>query len=73
MEIIREVRTFNQKGYSCNRKVGKCACGREVILYGFTNTCECGADYNMSGQLLGPRSYWGEETGESLDDILSIP
>jgi hypothetical protein len=53
---------------------GKCErCGRVVELYGFTNTCEgCGADYNMSGQLLAPREQWGEETGEPLADILLI-
>lgn len=50
----------------CNR------CKRTVVLHGFTNTCECGVDYNMSGQELAPREQWGEETGESLSDILSI-
>ena len=53
--------------------VGECGyCRLPVYLDGFTNTCDCGADYNMSGQLLAPRSQWGEETGESLADILSI-
>lgn len=51
--------------------VGKCdCCTRKVVLDSFTNTCECGADYNASGQRLTPRSQWGEETGESLTDIL---
>lgn len=50
-----------------------CDCGREVELDGFTCPCECGRDYNSSGQLLAPRSQWGEETGESLADILRIP
>ena len=46
-------------------RVGKCDCGEEVVLDRFTNTCYgCGADYNMSGQRLAPRSQWGEETGE---------
>ena len=49
--------------------VGQCSCGLEVYLDGFTNTCECGADYNMSGQLLAPREQWGEETGETDGDI----
>jgi hypothetical protein len=44
---------------------------RYVYLHGFTNTCECGADYNMSGGILAPREQWGEETGESLTDILA--
>ena len=49
-----------------------CHCGREVELDGFTCACPCGSDYNQSGQLLAPRSQWGEETGESLGDILRI-
>ena len=54
--------------------VGQCDhCGAEVCLSGFTNECECGTDYNMSGQMLGSRESWGEETGESLSEILSIP
>lgn len=44
--------------------IGLCDCGCEVSLGGFTNTCECGADYNWSGQRLAPRECWGEETGE---------
>jgi len=53
--------------------VGKCeVCGAEVILERFTCTCECGADYNSSGQRLAPRCQWGEETGESVADILSV-
>lgn len=53
-------------------KTIQCACGSSVACNGFTNTCSgCGADYNMSGQLLASRSQWGEETGESADDILN--
>jgi hypothetical protein len=44
-------------------------CGQTVYLSGFTNTCECGTDYNMSGQRLAPRSQWGEETGEHPTDL----
>lgn len=52
---------------------GQCDCGRRVALVGFTNTCGgCGTDYNMSGQRLASREQWGEETGESLSDILAI-
>lgn len=53
--------------------VGLCYCGAEIELGHFTNTCECGRDYNQSGQLLAPREQWGWETGESLADILMIP
>jgi hypothetical protein len=53
--------------------LGVCSCGTNVLLEGFTNTCDnCGKDYNLGGQELAPRSQWGEETGESLSDILKI-
>lgn len=53
--------------------IGLCdCCGGEVLLEGFTNTCSCGADYNSSGQILADRSFWGEETGECLSDILGV-
>jgi len=63
--IARNEYGFPTRGI-CNR------CGEEVGLHGFTNTCECGADYNMNGEALAPRSQWGEETGESVEDILSV-
>jgi hypothetical protein len=53
--------------------VGRCVCGEEVMLSGFTNTCDCGRDYDSSGVLLAPRSQWGEETGEHPADIARIP
>jgi hypothetical protein len=54
--------------------IGLCQCGEEVPLDGFTCPCPgCGRDYNMSGQLLAPRSQWGEETGESPADVARIP
>ena len=66
---IHEERTHSYVEPAC----GNCdLCGEEVALFGFTNTCDCGADYNMSGQLLAPREQWGDETGESLSDILNI-
>lgn len=70
--LHRGVRRFE---HSCTRPaVGVCDCGQHVQLGGFTNTCNgCGADYNRSGQRLAAREQWGEETGESPDDILRIP
>ena len=51
----------------------KCECGHSLQLWAFTNTCNvCGSDYTRDGQLLAPRSQWGEETGESLEEILRI-
>ncbi len=65
------VREYTRTHYEYS--VGKCKCGVHVQLDSFTNTCDgCGRDYNMSGQLLASRSQWGEETNESLADILSI-
>lgn len=51
---------------------GRCACGRVVELDSFTNECDCGRDYNMSGQLLAPREQWGEETGECAADLRGL-
>jgi hypothetical protein len=50
--------------------IGECQCGREVYLDRFTNSCDCGRDYNSAGQQLADRSQWGEETGETASDIL---
>ncbi len=48
-------------------------CGYFLVCSKFTNTCErCGADYNWTGAKLAPRRFWGEETGESVSDILNI-
>jgi len=45
--------------------VCRCDCGRSVTLCdSWANSCDCGAEFNGSGQLLAPRSQWGEETGE---------
>jgi hypothetical protein len=71
-----ESNVCTKEGGGCGRikepALWKCDCGEELELFGFTTTCECGADYNSGGQRLGPREQWGEETGESLSDILSI-
>lgn len=48
----------------------RCPCGGEVELDRNTNTCECGRDFNMSGQQLAPREQWGEETGEHWTECL---
>ena len=71
MRIIRP-RTYDpETNRLLSAAVGACnGCGSEVVLSGFTNTCDCGKDYNMSGQELAPREQWGEETGESVADIL---
>lgn len=50
----------------------RCDCGQSLSCSAFTNTCDCGRDYNRSGALLAHRSQWGEETGEALPDILRI-
>lgn len=71
MKIIQESEYDFQRGERTQERIGLCdSCGREVVLSGFTNTCDCGADYNMNGTRLASRSFWGEETGESLCDIM---
>lgn len=48
-------------------KMIRCSCGCELTLYdGWANGCDCGIEYNGSGQTLAPRSHWGEETGETF-------
>ena len=68
--VIRREEVFNGTR-NVSRAVIQCSCGEEVLCYGNTNTCECGRDYNMSGQLLAHRSQWGEETGESPSDVVN--
>lgn len=49
----------------------RCQCGNNIHCVAFTNHCsKCGRDYNFSGQLLAPRSQWGEETGETASEII---
>lgn len=72
-EDIKDCGTLTHEWHYWEPAVGLCSCGCEVILDSFTNTCEgCNRDYNKSGQELASRSQWGEETGESLDEILRI-
>ena len=53
--------------------IGECnCCGCEVVLDSWTNTCDCGIDYNGSGQQLAPRRFWGEETGETFADLQDL-
>jgi hypothetical protein len=57
MKIIQERQVdFDADTDACTvvrERIGECACGYEVSLARFTNTCyECGADYDMSGQRL---------------------
>jgi hypothetical protein len=71
--------TIEDKGVEENRhsyrvpgtiRCDRCNKGVE-IADSWLNTCEhCGADYDGSGNMLAPRSHWGEETGETLADIL---
>ena len=47
-----------------NPAVGKCSCGREVILdsdYAGAVRCECGKWYNVYGQELRDPKYWEED------------
>lgn len=33
--------------------IAECVCKQDVLCTGFTNTCDCGLEYNFAGQLLG--------------------
>ena len=50
-------------------RIGKCDCGAELYLHGWICPCDCGREYNSSGDLLAPRHQWGHETGEHPSDI----
>lgn len=67
--MSREIIRTEERG---RRKVRvyRCDCGRVIACPDFTNTCDCGADYNSAGQRLAPRSQWGEETGEHWSDCV---
>jgi hypothetical protein len=48
-----------------------CDCGQKLKMYrpGADIDCDrCHRSYNSFGQLLAPRSQWGEETGETAFD-----
>ena len=47
-----------------NPAVGKCSCGREVVLecdYSGAVRCECGKWYNLFGQELRDPEYWEDD------------
>ena len=70
MKILQQRKRHN---HWIEPAIGRCPCGAQVILAGFTNTCsKCGRDFNFNGLELAPREQWGEETGEHLSDILRI-
>ena len=49
-----------------------CGCGEKLHCHAFTNTCKCGRDYNWNGTMLAPREQWGEETGETWEEIIEV-
>jgi hypothetical protein len=68
--IVHEAE-YDARGRKIADKIGRCECGELIELGGFTNTCECGRDYNWNGSLLAPRQCWGEETGEHWLDVVN--
>jgi hypothetical protein len=53
---------------------GKCPCGRTVWLTydnGYGVGCDCGRDYNLSGQELAPRSQWDEYMNDGDTHMVS--
>jgi hypothetical protein len=65
-EFTRNKRTYMSPA------VGKCSCGREVILdcgHGSAVQCECGRWYNLFGQSLIDPKYWYEDEDEYYSDM----
>tara|TARA_R110000824_G_scaffold243668_1_gene432396 strand:+ start:1166 stop:1462 length:297 start_codon:yes stop_codon:yes gene_type:complete len=50
-------------------RIGRCYCNREIELSRWTNSCDCGREYNSAGQQLAAREQWGCETGEHPADV----
>ena len=46
VEVVNGMRTVSRTQIRCD-------CGEELVCMYNTNTCDCGRDYNMSGQMLG--------------------
>jgi hypothetical protein len=69
-EIIKKAVHNKETGRREEAAVLRCDCRRKVELWGFTNSCDCGRDYNFAGQLVAPREQWGEETGEHWSDCI---
>jgi hypothetical protein len=70
-DTVYRTSLLNGRTIQSTAPVVRCDCNREVLCDRFTNTCECGVDYNGSGQLLASREQWGIETNESVADILA--
>lgn len=55
-----------------NPAVGKCSCGKEVVLeggYEGATQCECGRWYNLFGQSLIDPKYWYRDEDEYYSDM----
>jgi hypothetical protein len=71
IQIVKEREYDEETGRCISPAIGCCRCGAKVVLDGFTCVCDrCGREYNWAGSELAPRSQWGEETGETADEIL---
>lgn len=47
-----------ETGHYNTRTVAHCHCGEKVLCDSFTNTCNCGQEFNRSAQPLKPRDQW---------------
>lgn len=65
---LLEIKRFEQEGY--DPAVGICdKCEAKIELYDpMTNTCDCGAEYNGSGQRLEDRRLWDDTDGATSPD-----
>lgn len=68
--VIAEATYCYNSGRKLTPAIIQCDCEAPLELSrSWANSCECGAEYNGSGQQLAPRSQWGEETGEHSSDF----
>ena len=73
MKILKEAERCPETGRRLTYRViqcGHCKKGEIELSSGWANSCPvCETEYNGSGQMLAPRSQWGEETGEHPADL----
>lgn len=48
------------------------ACGKEVVLHGFTNECECGELYSQDGNHLVDRRLWSGYDVIGLEEVYDL-
>jgi hypothetical protein len=71
VDLLQRIREGGKPKTKSAYKTIRCRrCGAELeLISAWSNACECGQEYNGFGNVLAPRSQWGEETGETESDF----